>query len=134
MRQLVVTAGIIVENQKILMAQRHSRDSEGGKWEFPGGKVELGEDPRLGLQRELWEELGIEVKVGRIWEVISVLKEDLHLILLYFGCELVRGIPKAIDCQQVGWLTCDEVAAREKPAADEAFWEKHRQELSAFVK
>ncbi|HYH01973.1 MAG TPA: NUDIX domain-containing protein, partial [Bacillota bacterium] len=93
------------------------------------GKVESGEDPRLGLQRELAEELGVEVKVGRIWEVVSVVKGDLHLILLYFDCKLVRGIPRAIDCQQVCWLSPDEVVAREKPAADLAFWEKHRQEF-----
>lgn len=129
MKQLVVTAGVLVENRKLLMAKRHAGDTEGGKWEFPGGKVEWGEEPRQGLRRELLEELGLEVSVGRILEVVSVFKADFHIILLYFECQRLRGIPAALECQQVLWFTPGEVDQKEKPQADQLFWEKHRQQF-----
>lgn len=133
MRQLLVTAGVLLDQGKVLLAQRHERDSEGGKWEFPGGKVEPGEDPRRGLQRELAEELGVKVRVGRIWEVISKPKGDLQLILLYFRCELVEGTPEALDCQQVGWFLPEAVDALEKPAADHTFWQQYRPEILTLL-
>ena len=61
MRQILVTAAVINEADMFLMAQR-SHGDEAGKWEFPGGKVEPGEDPRACLRRELREELGVEAK------------------------------------------------------------------------
>lgn len=133
MRQLLVTAGVMIENQQFLLAKRLSNGPEGGKWEFPGGKVELGEDPRQGLQRELMEELGIVTRAGRIWEVVAEIKGDLQLILLYFLCEKVQGTPAAIECQQVGWFNPDEVDLLEKPYADQVFWELHRSKLMALA-
>lgn len=127
MRQLLVTAGVMLDQGKVLLAQRRLQDAEGGKWEFPGGKVEPGEDPRLGLKRELAEELGVTVRVGQIWEVVSKFKgDDLQLVLLYFQCELVHGTPLAIECEQVGWFEPQAVDALEKPAADHTFWQQHR--------
>lgn len=133
MRQLLVTAGVLLDQGKVLLAQRHEQDAEGGKWEFPGGKVEPGEDPRRGLERELAEELGVKVRVGRIWEVVSKPKGDLQLILLYFGCELVEGTPEALDCQRVGWFLPEEADALEKPAADHVFWQQHRLEILTLL-
>jgi 8-oxo-dGTP diphosphatase len=129
LQQLLVTAGVIARNGLVLLAQRHEWGPEGGKWEFPGGKVELGEDPRHGLQRELREELGIEVAVGRILEVASQVQTGRHLVLLYFACELDRGEPEALDCQQVGWFTPKQADLLEKPVLDQAFWERYRCEV-----
>ena len=53
------------EDHKILIAQREIEDKNGGKWEFPGGKLEAGETPEQCLHRELAEELDIKVKVGK---------------------------------------------------------------------
>jgi 8-oxo-dGTP diphosphatase len=130
MKQLLVTAGVIVRDGLIMMAQRHAEGYEGDKWEFPGGKVEPGEEPRRGLQRELREELGITVKVGRIIDLGSLVDADRYLVLLYFHCELERGEPVALDCQQVRWLTPAEVDLLSKPELDQAFWEQRRGEIS----
>ncbi len=60
-----VVAGIIINQNKILIGKRKDKDIGGGKWEFPGGKIEVGETNREALERELYEELGISAKIGK---------------------------------------------------------------------
>ena len=59
-----VVAGIIINQNKILIGKRKDKDIGGGKWEFPGGKIEIGETISKALERELYEELGISAKIG----------------------------------------------------------------------
>jgi len=59
-----VVAGIIVQDSKLLVCQRTRHQTMPLKWEFPGGKIEEGEQPRDALRRELDEELGIQATVG----------------------------------------------------------------------
>jgi 8-oxo-dGTP diphosphatase len=61
---ILVTAGILLNGEAILICQRHHSDRYGLQWEFPGGKVQDGEDVRAALRRELIEELAIEAEVG----------------------------------------------------------------------
>jgi 8-oxo-dGTP diphosphatase len=63
--ELSVVAALILRDAKILVCQRRRDDSHALQWEFPGGKVELGETPQEALIRELREELGIEATIGR---------------------------------------------------------------------
>ena len=60
-----VVAGIVINQNKILIGKRKDEDIGGGKWEFPGGKIEIGEANIEALERELYEELGISVKIGK---------------------------------------------------------------------
>lgn len=67
---LQVTAGILVENGKILACQRVPGGDHPGKWEFPGGKRENGETLPECLRRELEEELGVEARIGsEVWRI-----------------------------------------------------------------
>ena len=59
-----VTAAILIKDDKILIARRKKTDRQGGKWEFPGGKIRENETPRDCLIREMKEEFGIDVWVG----------------------------------------------------------------------
>ena len=59
-----VVAALILQNGKILVCQRTRHQTMPLKWEFPGGKIETGEQPRDALRRELEEELGIDAKIG----------------------------------------------------------------------
>lgn len=59
-----VVAGLIVQNGKLLVCQRTRHQTMPLKWEFPGGKIEEGEQPRDALRRELDEELGIQATIG----------------------------------------------------------------------
>lgn len=61
MKEMEITAGIIMKNGKILIGQRKFEDKFGGKWEFPGGKIESGELPEDCIVRELKEELNIDI-------------------------------------------------------------------------
>ncbi|MGH7330454.1 MAG: (deoxy)nucleoside triphosphate pyrophosphohydrolase, partial [Polyangiaceae bacterium] len=69
MKTVIVSAGVIIEKSHVLLTQRKAGAHLEGMWEFPGGKVEPGEDPRAALVRELREELGIEVNVGEAVDV-----------------------------------------------------------------
>ncbi len=67
-----VTAAILINANRILIAQRGEKDRLAGKWEFPGGKIEHAETPEQCLIREMWEEFGIVV------DVIGFFGESLH--------------------------------------------------------
>ncbi len=60
-----VCAAVIIQGQKVFIAQRKKDSHQGGLWEFPGGKIEKGETPQECLQRELLEELSVTAKIGR---------------------------------------------------------------------
>lgn len=68
---ILVVAGVIEKGGKFLLTQRFDHASQGGLWEFPGGKVEAGESPEQALERELEEELAITTRTGR-WLADSV--------------------------------------------------------------
>ena len=126
LKQVLVTAAVIIKTGQILLAQRLPEAFEGNKWEFPGGKVEPGEDPRAGLRRELKEELGLEVKVGRVLEVCAENFETRQLVLLYFEVKIVQGVPEPIDCQAVAWLEPEQVENLVMPKLDRQFWESFK--------
>lgn len=124
MEQIVVTAAFIRENDRILMAKRLPKGPEGGKWEFPGGKIEPGEDPRNCMQRELLEELGIQAEVGTVLDVVSTVKELRHILIIYFDCWITGGELKTIECQDFKWLSPPDIGKLEMPESDQKFWER----------
>ncbi len=79
-----VVAALIVRDNKILICQRTRHQSKPLKWEFPGGKIEFGEQPRDALRRELEEELGIQAEVGDEVERITHTYEDGGTVELRF--------------------------------------------------
>ena len=68
-----VVAALIVKDEKVLVCQRTRYQTMPLKWEFPGGKIEDGEQPRDALRRELDEELGIEARIG---EEVARIRHD----------------------------------------------------------
>ena len=60
-----MVAAILINKNRILIGKRKHEDIGGGKWEFPGGKIEIGEANSEALERELYEELGISAKIGK---------------------------------------------------------------------
>jgi 8-oxo-dGTP diphosphatase len=79
-----VVAALIVKNGKILVCQRTRHQVMPLKWEFPGGKIEPGEEPRAALRRELEEELGIEAHIGKEVARIHHLYKGGGSVELYF--------------------------------------------------
>ncbi len=98
---VTVTAGILRRDGRYLVAQRKLDDSMGGYWEFPGGGVEPDETPDQCIVRELREELGVEVRPLYLYD--SLVTGEGHLVVLFYRCELLRGDPQPLDCEQIQW-------------------------------
>jgi 8-oxo-dGTP diphosphatase len=79
-----VVAGILIRGDEILICQRTRHQTKPLKWEFPGGKIETGEQPRDALRRELEEELGIQANVGDEVERLTHTYEDGGVVELRF--------------------------------------------------
>lgn len=123
---MLVTAAIIEKDGKYLFTQRPEDGRHlGGSWEFPGGKVDFGEDPRQGLEREIEEELGIKIKAGEIFECSSrVYDGKKHVVLLGFHCKYISGEIKNKDIQDHTWLIPGEMWDYKICEADSPFIEK----------
>ena len=119
-----VAAALIFRNGKLLITQRHANSHLGGLWEFPGGKRDPDETFEQCLARELREELGIEIRVGKLFEEITHVYPEQSVHLRFFVCELVQGEPEPIDCAAVKWIYKSELTDYEFPAADARLLDK----------
>ena len=131
-KRVLVSAGLIrapkshPQAGKILMTRRLADAHLANSWEFPGGKVELGEDPIDALHREIMEELAITVTNAKIYAVgqhtyhfQQLDKPSKDVILLVYDCDLVEGEPQKIGVSDFAWLSPEEVCQLPLPPADE---------------
>ncbi len=104
-----VSAAVIWQDGKVLLAQRLEEGMLGGLWEFPGGTREAGESLEECLRREIQEELGMEIAVGE--HLISVPHAYTHkrITLHAFHCRPVRGIPQKLEVKDWRWVAPAEV-------------------------
>ncbi len=118
MKTVIVTAGVIVQEGKVLVAQRREDAPHGLLWEFPGGKVKEGEEPREALRRELKEELDIEAEVGKIFDAIFHPYPAYPVFLLVYHCRIVKGDPKPLGSLRLKWVGLRELESLTMPPAD----------------
>jgi 8-oxo-dGTP diphosphatase len=116
--RIEVSAALIFRGGKLLITQRPAKSHLGGLWEFPGGKREAGETFEQCLVREIREELGVEISVGRLFEEITHDYPEKAVHLKFFRCELLAGEPQPLECAAVQWVTRDGLGDYEFPAAD----------------
>jgi 8-oxo-dGTP diphosphatase len=128
MNTIVVAAAVVVEKGRVLLTQRKRGTHLAGLWEFPGGKVHDGEDPRDAVARELREELGIEVRAGEIVDVtFHRYEEDDKAVLLLFFVATRRPEspePRALDVAGFRWASREELRPELFPPADVAVLRK----------
>jgi len=113
-----VTAAVIEREGRILLAQRKAGDTLGGKWEFPGGKLEPGETPQVCLKRELMEEFGVETEIGEF--VCSSKFEYKHLPveLLVYRARHLAGEFKLNDHDRIEWVKPEDLLNYDLSSAD----------------
>lgn len=119
LKKINVVGAILIENGKILCAQRGEGKSLAYLWEFPGGKIETGETPQEALIRELQEELMIEVEVQSEKFEETSYQYDFGLVTLTtFICFLKKGTPQLTEHIAVEWLAPKELTTLEWAPAD----------------
>lgn len=109
MTPVVVVGAAVLDGEGRVLAARRARPARlAGWWEFPGGKVEPGEDDLVAVVRECREELGVEVEVtGPLGEV--PIPGDGWVLRVYLA-RLVAGVPAAAEHAELRWLAPDELA------------------------
>ena len=117
---LVSAVALIDKDGRVLLAQRPEGKSMAGLWEFPGGKVEVGETPEAALIRELHEELGIGTWQSCLAPLTfaSHSYEDFHLLMPLFACRKWEGTPQPKEGQTLAWVRPTELRSYPMPAAD----------------
>ena len=114
---IAVVAALAAKEGRLLIAQRPMGRHMGGKWEFPGGKLEKGETPEAALRRELKEELGVDADIGPIRAAIPFSYPEKDVLLLFYSARLM-GEPKPIDEAALAWVTPDELAGYDLAPVD----------------
>jgi len=113
-----VTAAIIQKDNRFLCAQRKDTSEQGGKWEFPGGKIEIGESPEACLERELKEEFNIQAKCGKfLCESIHDYGDKIVKLKAYF-VEHIFGNFQLLAHQDIKWLALDQISDLDWAEAD----------------
>jgi 8-oxo-dGTP diphosphatase len=134
---LLVAAGVIVEDGRVLLSLRKPGGHLAGRWEFPGGKVGANEDPRDALRRELSEELGLDVSVGEIVDVTFHRYAEVArpILLLFFDAVRRPGSPepRVIDVAAFEWAGPDALDDGRFPSADRNVLPKVRARLRTGV-
>jgi 8-oxo-dGTP diphosphatase len=102
-RKLVVAA-LVREGGRILMSRRRPDQAMPNLWEFPGGKVEPGEHPEAALRREVREELGCDLEIDRIEEVVFHAYADFDLYMLVYAGRIAAGAPRAVEVAEIAWV------------------------------
>lgn len=113
-----VTAAVIRQDGKVLIAQRPLEGMLGGLWEFPGGKQEAGETLAECLQREVKEELGLEIEVGQPIVTIKHSYTHFKITLHAFYCQLLNGRPQSLGVADWRWVTLNELDTFPFPRTD----------------
>jgi 8-oxo-dGTP diphosphatase len=101
---VLVTAAVIERAGLLLLARRTAAAHGQGGWEFPGGKVEPGESPKQGLAREIKEELGVAIVVGKLVTEVRHAYPNKTIRLRAYHARIVAGEPHAAEHAELAWV------------------------------
>ena len=118
MKTIRVVAAIIIDDGKVFATQRGYGDFKGG-WEFPGGKIDVGETPEEALVREIKEELDTVVEVNELLDTVEYDYPNFHLSMDCFICKIKFGDLVLKEHEAAAWLTKETLYSVDWLAADQ---------------
>lgn len=116
---VVVAAAVVIEDGRVLLTRRMEGQHLAGFWEFPGGKLEVGESPEAAVVRECREECGIEVEVVDILDVTHHRYPTKDVLLLFYRCERKSGVVQHLQVTEHAWVPPAALSNYPLPPADE---------------
>ena len=124
-RIIEVVGAIICDGDRYLVGQRAAHKTQGGLWEFMGGKIEPGETPEQALARECREELDLEIENERIIDsVVHEYPEKTIRLTLIYCTPRPGSVPRANEHQAIRWVTTDEMREMDFAPADKELIQK----------
>jgi 8-oxo-dGTP diphosphatase len=106
----IIGVAVIWNDQgQILIDRRRPEGTMGGLWEFPGGKIEAGETVEECIKREIDEELGILIEVGKHLITIDHTYTHLRVTLTVHHCRHLTGVPQPLECDEIRWVSLHEL-------------------------
>lgn len=129
MENIRVAAAVIENEGKIFATQKGYGDYKGW-WEFPGGKIEVGETAKQALKREIKEELDTEIEVGDLIATVEYTYPKFHLVMDCFWCKVTGGNLILKEALQARWLSKEELLSVKWLPADYAILEKISEKLA----
>ena len=134
-RPLVGTGALILKGGGLLLVKRGAQPGF-GKWSVPGGLVELGESVEDAMVREVKEEVGFDVEVVKLTDVVDTITLDnngrvqYHFVVVNFLARIIGGeLRTATDILEARWVPVEEVEKRNLTSSFRAFFEKHKSEI-----
>ena len=119
-----VVAALIWQGDRFLACQRPAHKARGLLWEFVGGKVEPGESKQQALIRECREELAVTIAVGEVFMEVLHEYPDLTVRLTLFNASIAEGTPKALEHNDIRWITTAQIGDLDFCPADEEILKK----------
>ncbi|GAB2907680.1 8-oxo-dGTP diphosphatase MutT [Rheinheimera gaetbuli] len=126
-----VAVGVILRDQHILLALRSSKQHQGGKWEFPGGKVEAGETVQQALSRELQEEVAIQVSQSSAFMQLQYAYPEKTVLLDIHLVTGFSGEPHGREGQPLRWASVAELSKLDFPDANQPIVARIQQHFSS---
>jgi mutator protein MutT len=117
-KHINVTAGLIRKDERLLITKRPAGSHLAGMWEFPGGKQEADESLESCLEREIKEELDIDVRAEKLLFTVPHEYESKQISLHLFECTYLEGSPKALMGQEIRWIEPEELSKYRFPPPD----------------
>jgi len=116
----VIGIGIVFNRfDEILIDQRLHGQTMGGLWEFPGGKKELNEDIEQTISREIFEELGVHIHVGKQLLAFNYIYTRKQLHFVVHLCKILSGTPKPLASQKLLWVPPKNLVNYQFPEAND---------------